>query len=59
MDCSSPENVKTVCFSVFGATIGLRLEAEINSGKVFGICYVEKEEIRIDNHSFPFALKSA
>lgn len=42
---------------IFSSTIAVRLEAEINSGKFFGLCYVEKEEIRIDNHSIPFCLK--
>jgi len=42
---------------IFSSTIAVRLEAEINSGKFFGLCCVEKEEIRIDNHSIPFCLK--
>lgn len=42
---------------IFNSTIAVKLEAEINSGKSCGLCYVEEGKIRIDNHSMPFCLK--
>lgn len=42
---------------IFSSPIAVRLETGINSGMFFGLCYVEKEENRINNHSVAFCLK--